>query len=303
MDTPVAVLDHIFEEPTDGSRVSLHSVTLTPEDADAILDRMSFERQRDADRGHIRMLADMMGNNEWAAGSQLTFAFDEVGGIPKLVDGQHRLRAAVQAQWTGTWNIRVMWPTEVQNSVELYVLLDGYQKRRTPAVMGRALGFEGLHERMQNVVIATAKYQNQWRSDYEAPLGCSHPPIRDNVARGKDRLASFIEADQILANSRASSKARRRMMTAQVMAIVVETLACCEDNEAREFWTAVATNGDGVAGQLRDALIAGKPLRAGAMHTPRLVANAWNGRKGSKLRNYRNRRTIPVQGTTLEIPG
>ena len=79
MKTPVAVLDRIFDEPRDNTGVSAGSVRLTPEDAEAILKAMSFERQRDADLVHARMLADMMLNNEWAAGSQLTFAVDEDG--------------------------------------------------------------------------------------------------------------------------------------------------------------------------------------------------------------------------------
>ena len=304
MKTPVAVLDPIFENPKDDSGVSTGMVTLTPEDAEAILSRMNFERQRDTDWPHARMLADMMLNNEWAAGSQLTFAFSEVTDEPALVDGQHRLRAAALAGWTGAWNVRVMWPTDVQNVVGLYVLLDGYQKRRTPAVMGRALGFDDLSDRVQTVVIAAAKYQNQWRpSEYSPPGGCSLPPIRDNVARGRKRLDDFRKADRILNMGTTSSKARRRMTTAQVLAIMVETLAVAEDSEAEDFWTGVATNGNGVAGELRDSLIAPKPPRSGAMYTPRLVAGAWNSRTADKLRVPRSGKKLVVEGTALEIPG
>lgn len=304
MKTPIAVLDRIFEKPKDDSDVSIGMVTLTPENAEAILSRMNFERQRDTDWPHVRMLADMMLNNEWAAGSQLTFAFDKGTDEPALVDGQHRLRAAVLAKWTGAWNVRVMWPSDVQNVVGLYVLLDGYQKRRTPAVMGRALGFDGLSDRVQMVVIAAAKYQNQWRpSEYSPPGACSLPPIRDNVARGHKRLDDFKKADHILNMGTTSAKARRRMMTAQVLAIMVETLAVAEDSEAEDFWTGVATNGNGVAGELRDSLIAAKPPRAGAMYTPRLVAGAWNTRTADKLRVPRPGKKLVVEGTALEIPG
>ena len=299
MQTPVPVLDPIFEEPQDGSGVSIGEVLLTPEDAKSVLDSMSFERQRDADPTHFGMLADMMINGEFAAGSQLTFAFQS-DGSPRLVDGQHRLRAAILADWTDKWNVRVMW-NPVQDAGGMYVLLDGYQKRRPPAVIGRALGLSDLHDRMQGVAIATARYQNQWRRDYEPPLMCKFPPIRDNISRVKDRLPHFLEADQILNLDRTSAKARRKMTTAHVLAIMVETLACSPDEEAREFWTAVASNGDGVAGELRDTLIAGKPPRSGALFVPRLVAQAWNNRHGDKLRRD-NQRVIKVDRTTLEIP-
>ena len=77
-------------------------VDLSWEDAEAITRRMPFERQRDADKTHIGMLADMFLNGEFAPGSQITFAIDEDGN-PRLVDGQHRLRAAAQAKWDGIW--------------------------------------------------------------------------------------------------------------------------------------------------------------------------------------------------------
>ena len=189
---------------------------------------------------------------------------------------------------------------EPRNAGGVYVLLDAYQKKRPPAVIGRALGLSDLRDPMQGVAIATARYQNQWRRDYEPPVICKFPPIRDNISRVRERLPHFLEADQILNLERTSAK-KRKMTTAQVLAIVVETLACSPDEEAREFWTAVASNGDGVAGELRDTLIAGKPLRSGALFIPRLVGQAWNNRHGDKLRRD-HQRVIKVERTTLEIP-
>ena len=84
---------------------------------------------------------------------------------------------------------------------------------------------------------------------------------------------------------------------------MVTTLNTTDSDSARVFWTDVATNGNGVAGELRDSLIAGKPLRSGAMYTPRLVAHAWNNRDSEKLRVPKAGKKIPVTTTTLEIPG
>ena len=301
MNTPVPTLDRAFEPPPGRTGVTLSEVMLTPAEADRVIATMGFEWQRDMDWVHARMLADMMANGEFAAGSQLTFAFDEEGA-PKLVDGQHRLRAAVNADWTSTWNVRVVWDGQVQDAQGLYVLLDGYQKKRSPAVMGRALGLEALHVRMQGVAMATARYQNLWSSDYVQPDGCAQPPIRDNVARVRERMAAFIEADEILNLSRTSSQAKRKLTTGQVLAVIVETLATDKDGEAKEFWTSVATSGDGIAGKLREDLIAGKPSRTGALYVPRLVAMAWNQRGAEKIRRAPSGKSLAVKGTALVIP-
>ena len=302
MKTPVPILDPIFEEPEDGAGMTAGMVTLSPEEAKVIVEEMGFERQRDADSTHIGMLADMMMNDEWAEGSQLSFAINE-SGIPKLVDGQHRLLAAAAAQWEGMWNVRVLRGS-VQGARPLYALLDGYQKKRPPSVIGRSLGFIGLSDRMQGVVILAARYQNQWRVEYTNPGDppIAYPPIRDNIARVQERLPAFREADALLGAGAGSAPAKRKLLGAMPLAVVVETLAGKLAVEAREFWTAVSTYGDGVAGELRDGLVEGKvPAKAGHFFNPRLAASAWNQRgNGNLKREYK--KDITVEGTTLEIP-
>ena len=300
MQTPVPVLDPLFEEPTDGSHVTGAMLELTPDDIGAILAQMGFERQRDADPVHINMLADMFANDEFAPGSQITFALDERGS-PKLVDGQHRLRAAVQAHWTGAWNVRVVWGG-VHEATGVYTLLDAYQKKRPAAVIGRALGLVGLSERTLGVAVAAARYQNDWRTEYKLPGVCKYPPVRDNISRVKERLPYFVEADGILNAGNVSSLAKRRLTTAMVLAVMVETLANSTGSEVREFWTAVATHGDGIAGELRDGLIAGKPAKSRQFYNPRLAAQAWNQRNSTAKLRKDNKNNVVVDTTTLEIP-
>ena len=117
-----------------------------------------------------------------------------------------------------------------------------------------------------------------------------------------ERLAAFREADVLLGAGAGSAPAKRKLLGAMPLAVVVETLAGDLATEAREFWTAVATYGDGVAGELRDGLIEGKaPPKAGQFFNPRLAAAAWNQRGNGKIkREYK--RDIKVEGTTLEIP-
>ena len=265
----------------------------------AILGQMSFERQRDADLQHIGMLADMFRNGEWIEGSQLTFTLDQFGN-PKLVDGQHRLRAAIQAGWEGVWAARVLF--ENDSAASMYTLLDAHQKKRPPHVIGRALGFGEFSVRMQSAMISAARYQNQWRSEYILPDGCYTPPVRDNIARATERREAFAAADKILGGANVSAPAARKLLGAMVLAVVVETLVGDEADEATEFWQAVSTNGGGIAGELRDRLLEGAPRKAGRSFIPRLVANAWNQRNAEKLKKSTSNKVVVPETTTLEIP-
>ncbi len=87
--------------------VTNRTVILTPEDMAEITSRMCYSRQRRIQPSHVGMIADMMIANQYAPGDQITFALEEA--IPKLVDGQHRLQAAIAAGWTGCWIVRCLW--------------------------------------------------------------------------------------------------------------------------------------------------------------------------------------------------
>ena len=269
MQTPVPKLDPFFREPTDDAPVSGGLVHLTAAEASSIVRTMSFERQRDADKKHIGMLSDMFANGEFAPGSQITFAFDR-DGAPRLVDGQHRLRAAIQAEWSGYWDVRVLWG-EAHVADGTYVLLDSNQKKRPAGVIGRALGLVQLSKRMQGLCIGAAGQQNMWRTEYTRPQGCSVPPVRDNINRVRERLPQFTAVDDLLSVGNVSAKTKRRVYTARILAIVVETFATAPE-EAREFWYGVVTNGGEIPGELRDTMIEGKPPRAGELYMPRIVA-------------------------------
>ena len=87
-----------------------------------------------------------------------------------------------------------------------------------------------------------------------------------------------------------------------VLAVMVETLANSTGSEVREFWTAVATHGAGIAGELRDGLIAGKPAKSRQFYNPRLAAQAWNQRNSTAKLRKDNKNNVVVDTTTLEIP-
>ena len=219
---------------------------------------------------------------------------------PVSVDGQHRLRAAHQAQWDGLWNVRVVW-SDAHRAAPVYTMLDSYQKKRPAAVIGRALGLTSLTDRMQGTAIAVGNYQNQWRTEYSLPQGCKYPPVRDNISRVRERLPYFEQADEILSAGFVSSLTKRKIMTGMVLAIMVETLANSSNGEARDFWSDVAGHGGGVPGELRDNLLVAPPAKSRQFYKPRLAGLAWNQRNNETLRkDYQ--RVVAVKGTSLEIP-
>ena len=305
MKTPVEALDPLFAEtPGDGTEVTTEKVYLSAEDAGQIVQTMNFERQRDADIGHIGMLSDMMTNGEWAAGSQITFAFKDDGN-PSLADGQHRLLAASQSGWGGDWNVRILWkglPSSIQG---IYPLLDAHAKKRPAAVIGRALGLTGLSNTMQGKIISAAELQNKWRTDYTLPIGCKTPPVRDNIDRANERLQSFRSVDTLLQNGSVSSPVRSKLYAANILAIIVETFAECGSEEAAAFWRDVATQGSGTTEWLRNTLLTKKPSRAKGspgLFFPRAAATAWNSWQAGKQPKMVYDKPLAVEQTTLAIP-
>ena len=97
------------------------------------------------------------------------------------------------------------------------------------------------------------------------------------------------------------SQTKRKIMAAMVLAVMVETLTVKTDGEAKEFWSEVAGHGGGVAGDLRDSLLVGRPAKARQLYNPRLAALAWNQRNGLRVKKD-NSKVVTVEGTTLAIP-
>lgn len=283
--------------PTSGEEITIRTATLSPEDAQEIFDKMHYERQRSIVPGHVGMLADMMLSGHFTAGSQITFAPNDNGDLV-LVDGQHRLQAAVTADWTAKWSIRVLWNNRAE---DVYIVMDTSVRQRSLAVVGKAAGYENLSNRAQNVIVAAARYQNMWRTDYQLPVLCNVPPILDNVARANERMDAFETADSIINDKHATTQIKRRLSTPMVMAVMTETLHALPD-EAASFWNDVANNGRGVASELKDALIEGRPIKSAVNYIPRLAAHAWNQRHSNGRIRREHRRPLHIDETILIIP-
>ena len=294
----VRTLEEALSPPLDGADMRITSVLLTPEEAHTILSIMSYPKQRRIMRGHVGMLADAMVNGDFVRGRQITFA-PNYDGKQELIDGQHRLQAAVDANWTGKWSICCLWDKD-DYADRAYIRLDTAQKERTAAVIGRAAGYENLTAGMQSCIIAAARYQNVWSDEYELPSFCNTPPPRDCLARVDDHMEAFATANAMLLDSRVRPQIKRRIISPMVMAVISETLHTAP-SEAKEFWYKVATNGDEVSGDLRNLLIVGKPKKGSIYYMPRITTQAWNQREAKKMR-YKKKDPIQLNQSSLVVP-
>ena len=296
---PVQALAEALSPPTGNSDRKVTQVTLTPQDDQNILDLMSYHRQRHISRPHVGNLADSMINGEFVPARLITFAPDH-NGQHVLVDGQHRLQAAVDAHWTGEWVICALWG-EHNNARDVYLRLDTSQKERAPKVIGIAVGHDHLSRRIQEVMVATARYQNLWRESYRNPPFCHVPPPRDNLERLEDRMHAFEQVNEIFDDKRVKAHTRRRLSSPMVLAVITETLHTSPD-DASIFWRQAATDGTDIAGTLRELIIVSRPAHITSPHyAPRLAAQAWNQRQASRLRQT-HKNGVKIATTDLEIP-
>ena len=164
----------LAKQPGDDYPHTYAMIELTPDEAQEILTVMCYERQRNVNPAHVGMLADMMLHEEFAPLSLLTFCIDESIQL-SLVDGQHRLEAALTGAWTERWLVRCLRGPEFPPD-KTYTVLDTSQKERSAAVISKSIGYDQLHPSLQTAVVPASRYQCQWSTEYENPPHVQDPP-------------------------------------------------------------------------------------------------------------------------------
>ena len=295
--TPPALAQALQPDPDPTATVSNRQIRLTWEEAAATLDLFRYQRQRKPARGRMGMIADLMRNGGFWEGSQITFALDAQGRMT-LVDGQHRLGAAVQAQWDGTWHVRIMWQVPAER---FYITMDSTGSPRSNANIANAVGYDHLSARVRSQALDVARWLNTWRTDYQLPDLCTTPPVDHNIQMANERLEALEQVDRIINDRRATTKIRNRLSSPPVIAIMAETIHATSD-EAVAFWTEVATSGQNpIARTLATVLIEGRPRRAPGNYIARMVARAWNQRRNTGRLRREIHNPIKVDGTILVI--
>ena len=296
------ILEHfkkiLTTEPEDGYPHTGVMIDLTPEELKEIL-AVCYQRLRTVNPAHVGMLAYHMTNDQFAPLSTLTFCLDEDGELV-LVDAQHRLEAALVADWTERWFVRCL-RTPQYTPRQTYTLLDTSQKERGPAVIGKALGLQSLSERLEKRIVSSSRYQCSWSTEYENPPLCRVPPYQDCNNRATKMLHAYEVVDTIITHPDVRANIRNRLISPIILAVVSETIYQMED-EAKEFWMAVATQKTGVAADLHDLLIDVPPNRSSRFYAARLAGHAWNQRNSTGTLRRENRNPLKVVHTSLVIP-
>ena len=140
-DTPgldaTVILGPALTPPTDSTDETWAAITLTPEDAHAILTDLSYLDEHDIDFLHVGMLADKMQAGGWLPLSQITFVISATGE-PQLVDGHHRLHAVIVAGFTDKWIVCSFWNQRYSGS-DMHKKLNSVREPRGDADIGRVL--------------------------------------------------------------------------------------------------------------------------------------------------------------------
>ena len=296
------ILEHLKKilttEREDGYPHTYTIIDLTPEEVQEIL-AVCYERLRTVNPAHVGMLAYHMTNDRFAPLSTLTFCLDAEGELV-LVDAQHRLEAALTANWTERWFVRCL-RTSQYTPMEANTLLDTSQKERGPAVIGKAMGLDTISDRLEKRIISASRYQCNWSTEYENPPLCRVPPYQDCTARATKMLHAYEVVDTIIAHPDVRANIRNRLISPIILAVVSETIHEMED-EAKAFWIAVATQKTGVAADLHDLLIDVHPNRSSRFYAARLAGHAWNQRDSAGTLRRENRNPLKVAHTSLVIP-
>ena len=114
-------------------------------------------------------------------------------------------------------------------------------------------------------------------------------------------LHAYEVVDTIITHPDVRANIRNRLISPIILAVVSETIYQMED-EAKEFWMAVATQKTGVAADLHDLLIDVPPNRSSRFYAARLAGHAWNQRNSTGTLRRENRNPLKVVHTSLVIP-
>ncbi len=180
----------------DDEDASAGTITLTPLEAQYVIDFMTFPRHRGPSKLHCRMFADAMINGEFMLVPGISF-LPMTSGQMVLVDGQHRYQAAVIAGETRKWLVRVVW---TQSAEQIHQSMDRLVRPRTRGDAARSIDYEGLDPKTTNIVLGAAHYLLLWDPEYELPELCNRPPDRDCIAQINERIDAVRKAEQLLSH-------------------------------------------------------------------------------------------------------
>jgi hypothetical protein len=268
--------------------LSAEVLTVTPQIAQEMLSKNTYERQRFVRPRKVDEYADAMIKGRFEPGTQISFGV--VGQEPpRIMDGQHRLRAVIKSGKPQMFVIRVVRYQSEEHLSMAYGHFDQHAKRSVSDNL-RAIGIDseyGLTTRQTRHLTSALKdiyVDNFGSSRHGKPM-----PIED--VRGW--IDEYIEAAELYWDITAgapqymrSSLDRSATMSVALVTAKHSVLKFGE-TRVRDFWLGVAHD-DGLSvtdprkvanRHLLTAVMAsgnGKGQRVSTAYSSRYIANCWN---------------------------
>lgn len=259
-------------------------VTITPELARRIILECGYERQRPVRPLHAAALAMQMRRKEWTAGTQIHFARMAADGWLRLLDGQHRLHAVIEANSAISFQVLI---TECHNESEVARLYRRHDRLAIHRTVEDALKAEGIPAKMEitsriargtfsAALIINGGFAFSGRSAKADPY-----LFRSDEARLRLCEPWWAPAKQFadaISQEKSDPKVRKMIQAAPVLAVALVTL---RDQEAKAdaFWRGLAMNDGLRRDDPRSAYIRTLSIRAksgGGFASAKSASLAWN---------------------------
>lgn len=221
-------------------------VTLNPAQANAVLRECPYDRQRNIDKLHVAVLAELMRRGLWEPKDKLDFA--RLGSRLILVNGYHRMSAQVAAGKNIQWTIVIHDCGDEASVRQLYYKFDTNVRKRTATniVQGADIAQEyGLSKTMAQALFAAVPTiasglvtGNRFSATQTATLFAQRiADDRFDLVREYADSARAFEATIKPAPAKVRSKLLRSGVLALALVTVKEQMPVAE-----EFWGGLAMN-------------------------------------------------------------
>lgn len=220
-----------------------------------------------------------MRNGDWQPGTQIAFGRMPDGSL-HLVNGQHRMRAAIEARHASEYQILICDCSDENELAALYYKFDRSARIRSLSEVANAANLSEEYNLSKSMTVAVLSAVPILAYNLKVVSYTHEPIIRDDDWK-IEKAAEWWSAARLYetAISRAEIGMPRRLRGVYVTAAALATLRF-QEKTAFEFWKGVAEN-DGLSrGDPRRALsvaLLSRSFKTGRMDAPLILScNSWN---------------------------
>jgi len=216
--------------------------TLTPAQANAVLSRYGYGKNRRISKEHVQTLAEMMRRGSWLPKDTISFGRLPNGGLV-MVNGHHRMAAQVEAAAHIMWNVVIHDCADDEEVSALYYRYDTNVRKRSDENILAAVGFgEGTElkkEWRRAIWRAAPIIASGLQANRAARMSMTARITDDRLEIAQDYIKEGIALGEALREM--PSYLRRKMQSGPITAIALTIMrAAPQDGEA--FFRTIAEN-------------------------------------------------------------